>query len=202
MEIVTNPMSLEFHKMQMPWKEILDKCISMNYRSHSTNSCGFHTHVNRLSLGDSIEKQDEVISRILYFFEKHFEELLIFSRRSLANLNRWAARYGFKDNPSEIMDQAKKTYNGRYTCVNLMNNATIEFRIFRGTLRLNSLLAAVELVDEICSQALTMSDEDIQCQSWQSFVMNIDKKKKQELIEYLKIRQLYVNEKIESDEDL
>ena len=64
-------------------------------------------------------------------------------------MNRWAARYGFEKTGKEILDKAKKGNNGRYAAVNLMNYATIEFRLFRGTLKYNTLIAAIELVNEI-----------------------------------------------------
>ena len=69
--------------------------------------------------------------------------MLKFSRRSQDQLNRWAARYGYKDRPEEILKAAKKGEYGRYACVNIMNRDTIEFRIFRGTLKYNTLAAAL-----------------------------------------------------------
>lgn len=72
-----------------------------------------------------------MIARILYFFEKNWEELLKFSRRTQHQLDQWAARYGYKDQPKELLDHAKKSaHAGRYTSVNLTNKNTIEFRIY------------------------------------------------------------------------
>ena len=89
--------------------------------------------MNRDAFGNTEEAQDAVIARILYFFEKNWEELLKFSRRTPRQLDRWATRYGYKDQPKELLDHAKKGYHGgRYTSVNLTNTDTIEFRIFRG----------------------------------------------------------------------
>ncbi len=138
MELVTHPMSLDYHK-NFCWNEIMKKAIYLGYRSHQTSTCGLHIHVNRSSFGDSCEEQDEVISRILYFVENHWNELLKFSRRSEYAMNRWASRYGYENYARAILDKAKKRNNGRYAAVNLMNYATIEFRVFRGTLKLNTL---------------------------------------------------------------
>jgi len=91
LEIVTHPMSLEYHK-QFCWQEIMSKAISMGYRSHQTSTCGLHVHINRSCLGDTQEEQDHVISHILYFVEKNWNELLKFSRRSEYSMNRWASR--------------------------------------------------------------------------------------------------------------
>ncbi len=58
-------------------------------------------------------------------------------------LERWAARYGMKENPKDILKHAKSSCGSRYTCVNLTNHDTIEFRIFRGTLNYTTLFPLV-----------------------------------------------------------
>ena len=199
MEIISHPMSLEYHKNNMNWENIMKKAISLGYRSHQTNTCGLHIHVNRDNFGDSREEQDEVISRILYFVETHWNEMLKFSRRSEYSMNRWAARYGFEKTGREILDKAKKGSYGRYTAVNLCNYSTIEFRMFRGTLKYNTLIAALELVNAICDIAVGTSDEGLQKLSWSEFVANITDT---ELIQYLKERKLYINEEIEIQEEM
>ncbi|MBR6670396.1 MAG: zinc-binding protein, partial [Ruminococcus sp.] len=198
MEIVSHPMSLDYHKNYC-WSEIMKKAISLGYRSHQTSTCGLHIHVNRDSFGDSRDEQDEVISRILYFVETHWNEMLKFSRRSEYSMNRWAARYGYENSPKAIMDKAKKGNFGRYAAVNLCNYSTIEFRLFRGTLKLNTFIATLQLVNEICNVAVSLSDEGLQKLSWSEFVSNI---RDAELIQYLKERKLYVNEEIEIQEEM
>lgn len=197
MEIVTHPMTLEFHK-DFCWNEIMKKAVYLGYRSHQTSTCGLHVHVNKDSLADDCEEQDEVISRILYFVEHHWNEMLKFSRRSEYAMNRWAARYGYENSPKAIMDKAKKNY-GRYVAVNLCNYHTIEFRLFRGTLKYNTLIATLELVNKICELAVLMDDEEIAKLSWSEFVAGITEP---ELIQYLKERSLYINEKVEETEEL
>ena len=93
-ELVTHPMTLEYHTKKMPWARILQEAVSLGYTSHQAGTCGLHVHVNRNAFGNTEEAQDAVIARILYFFEKHWEELLKFSRRTPRQLERWAARYG------------------------------------------------------------------------------------------------------------
>ena len=198
MELVSHPMSLEYHK-NYQWEEIMKKAISLGYRSHQTSTCGLHIHVNRDCFGEDRDTQDEVISRILYFVEHHWNEMLKFSRRSEYSMNRWAARYGFEKTGREILDKAKKGNNGRYAAVNLMNWATIEFRLFRGTLKYNTLIAALELVNAICDLAINLTDEGMSKMSWSEFV---DTLHEPELIQYLKERKLYINEDIANEEDM
>ena len=192
MELVSHPMSLAYHK-GFCWNEIMHTAKLQGYRSHNTSTCGLHIHVNRNCLGNNADEQDEVISRILFFVEKNWNELLKFSRRSEYNMNRWAARYGFEKTGREILSKAKKGNNGRYAAVNLCNYATIEFRMFRGTLKYNTFIATLELVNLIVDTALNYSETELQKLSWSEFVEGITEA---ELITYLKERSLYINEKV------
>lgn len=199
-ELVTHPMTLDYHTEEMPWRGILAKAKELGYLSHQARTCGLHIHVNRTAFGANTTKQDACIARILYFFEKHWEELLKFSRRTQRQLERWAARYGYKEHPMEILDKAKSAYGDcRYTCVNLTNATTVEFRIFRGTLKLNTLIATLQLVDRICDAAINLSDEEIKELSWTTFVAGC---LQPELVQYLKERQLYINEPVETEVEI
>lgn len=199
-EVVTHPMTLDYHLNKMPWKEVLSELRSMSYCSHNAGSCGLHIHVNRSTFGETTKKQEECIGRVLYLFEKFWSELLKFSRRSYSQLERWAARYVYKDNPKEMLDHAKKgSSNGRYSCINLQNYYTIEFRIFRGTLKYNTLIATLQLVNRVCSVAFSFSDEEIQALSWSEFVSYCTEP---ELVQYLKERRIYINEPVECEEEI
>ena len=194
-ELVTHPMTLAYHQEKMPWAEILHQLQHMGYRSHQTNTCGLHVHVNRSAFGETPEEQETVIARILYFVEMHWDYLLRFSRRTEEQLERWAARYGLKDTPKEVLDNAKGGW-GRYTCINLCNRHTIEFRIFRGTLKYNTLIATLQMVSRICNVALSMSDEEIRELTWAGFVARCHEP---ELISYLKERHICTVQSAESE---
>ena len=105
------------------------------------------------------------------------------------------------DTVVKILEHAKKGCNGRYSCINLQNWNTVEFRMFRGTLKVNTIIATLELVDLICQYALTFDDEEIAKVSWTEFVEGIDEEFYPELIIYLKERRLYINEPIETIEE-
>ena len=198
-ELVTHPMSLHYHLNEMPWKDVLQEAISLHYLSHSAGTCGLHIHVSRNAFGYSSEEQDSCIARILWFFEKHWNELLRFSRRTQRQLDRWARRYGYKDHPGEMLEHVKKGYGDRYTCVNLVNTYTIEFRMFRGTLKYNTLIATLQLVNRICDVAISYSDEDLRNLSWSEFVSEVTEP---ELIRYLKERRLYINESVTMEAEI
>lgn len=124
------------------------------------------------------------------------------SRRTKRQLEKWASRYGRKDNPKEVLDSAKTSCAGRYACVNLTNYSTIEFRIFRGTLKYNTLIATLELVAELCSVAISCSDEEMSELTWTEFVARLSPQRHPELIQYLKERRLYVNEPLSAAEEV
>ena len=190
MEIVSHPMTLDYHINKMPWKEILNKAVNLGYLSHNTNTAGLHVHVNKSFFGDSVDEQDEKISRVLFFIENNWDKIVSFSRRTEENIKRWAYKYNIKSNPKDILDKAKKNYS-RYVCVNISNTHTIEFRVFRGTLKYNTLIATLQFVNEVCNVAFSMSDDEIYHLTWNKFVKQLNENEVPELITYLKERNLY-----------
>lgn len=198
-EIVSHPMTLNYHMEKMDWESVLHEAIILGYRSHQTSTCGLHVHVNRNAFGDNQKEQEEVISKILFFVEKHWNELFTFSRRSSCNMSRWSTRFGFEKTGKQILEKAKHGGNGRYVAVNLNNYHTIEFRLFRGTLKYNTFIATLQMVNRICDVALSMSEEEIDDLSWSEFVSSVTES---ELVQYLKERRLYVNEVVVESEEM
>ena len=87
--------------------------VELGYLSHRTAICGLHVYISRSAFGLDEATQDRAIARVLYFFEKHWEELLKFSRCTPRPLRLYGAAL-------RILDYAKKgDHGGRYTCVNL-----------------------------------------------------------------------------------
>lgn len=193
MELVSHPATFDFHLNRFPWAAIMEKAKSMGYVSHQSGTCGLHFHINRSSLGATQEEQDACIARILYLHEAFWNELLKFSRRTKKQYEQWCTRYGLREHPKEILKHAKGYGCCRYTAVNLCNSDTVEFRIFRGTLRYSSFTAALALVDRICDVACCLSDEQVKNLSWSSFVAGCTQP---QLIAYLKEKRLYINEPV------
>ena len=200
--MVSHPMTLDYHTNNMNWKAVFEKAVEMGYRSHNTSTCGLHIHCSRSAFGETYEEQEQGIGRVVFFVEKHWNELARFSRRTTDNLNRWAARYAtISSTTEETYKKAKAKCAQRYVSINLLNAVSVEIRIFRGTLRYSSFLATLQLVDEICKCAINMTDWELENMSWSDFVSRI-LPKKAELIEYLKEKRLYVNElQTEGDEN-
>ena len=195
-EIVSHPMTLAYHTKEMNWGEIFDKAIALGYRSHQTGTAGLHTHINRSAFGT-----EENISKLVYLVEKYWNELVILSRRTEANIERWASRYGISTTAKETYELAKKNRLGRYVAVNLENENTIEFRLWRGTLCYKTFIATLQLVYELCRFAIMMTDKELEKMPWSQFVLNLDPNKK-ELIDYIKAKRLYVNEITNESEEM
>lgn len=75
-EIVSHPMTLDYHMNNMYWADVLHEAVRLGYKSHMTSTCGLHIHVNRSAFGDNEYEQENVIARILYFLEKHWSKCL------------------------------------------------------------------------------------------------------------------------------
>ena len=71
--------------------------------------------------------------------------------------------------------------------------------MFRGTLKLNTFLATLQLVDRICDVAVNLSDAELKNLSWTTFAAGCNRP---ELVQYLKERRLYVNDPLDSDEEV
>ncbi len=201
-ELVSHPMTLEHHLTEVDWEGMFKRAIEMGYRSHQTETCGYHIHVGRSAFGKTYEEQEQAIGRIVFFVERHWTELVKISRRNVDNLNHWCARFAtISSTTEETYQKAKNKRVGRYVAVNLENYNTIELRLFRGTLRYQTFIATLQLTDEICYWAINLSDREMEDMSWSDFVSKIPPEKV-ELIEYLKSKRLYVNEIVTGSEDM
>ena len=74
--------------------------------------------------------------------------------------------------------------------------------MFRGTLKYNTLIATLQMVDFLCDVALSLSDDEIKALTWSKFVSMISERTMPELIQYLKERRLYVNEPVAAESEV
>lgn len=181
-ELVTHPCSLRYHMNNLRWKYVVQTCVKNGYRSHDSTgaTCGLHIHVGRQQLGADGNERDENVRKIIVLVERYWNKLVPFTRRDRSRLNQWAPRprqchTWYADNlPGDVtraqanrwIDVGDDSHDDRYTAVNITNGATIEFRIFRGTLKRDTLIASIQLVDNICEYAMTHSWDEIQSSTW------------------------------------
>lgn len=191
-EIVSHPCDLDYHINTMKWREILQKCVDMGYTSHNAQTCGLHIHISKNALGNTSIQQDKTISNILYFTEHFYDKLLKFSRRNIEQLERWAKRYGLEsdEKPLDLLDKAKKC-RYRYQMVNLTPCYTIEFRLFRGTLKYNTFIATLQFVKLICDMCKNLSNNEIVLLKWENVIFEVEQGNYTELKQYLIERGIY-----------
>lgn len=155
-EIISNPYDIDYYHENGKHliKCMLEELRTNNYKSHDTTTCGLHVHVGRHGLGTNYGERDNTIMQIGFVIEYFKEELTKFSRRKDTNINRWAkfttSDYKKEELTLDIINKLCRENRSRYSALNLQNDATIEFRIFRGTLKQESFLATLELVHNIC----------------------------------------------------
>jgi len=175
-EVVSHAADYEYHLTVLPWKEILDCLREAGYRSHDPGTCGLHVHVSREAFGSDHETQLDRIHRLLYVVEKFWPYWLKFSRRTETSMQHWAARYLGEDEqldhvPKEaLLDRA--IYGSKYHAVNLQKPRTVEIRMFRGTLKLSTLRATLQLVHYLVGLA-TNDNIDVEKLTWEEIANDL-----------------------------
>lgn len=173
-EFITQPCTLSYHLDQLPaiadWTRYL---VRHGYDSHNSGRCGFHVHLDKKYFG---KKLDSATAKLLFIFERHWDNLLRFSRRN-ANQVRWCKPHDNNDcmetayNPETGMYEqrwcvpgkkltsimkAPKDYDKRYRAVNLQPSSTIEIRLWRGSLNMETIEATLKFtarLAELCKKA-------------------------------------------------
>jgi len=198
-EIVTHPCTLEYHMKELNWERLAEIAIDNGYTSHDAGTCGLHVHISREAFGKYRDVQDDNIEKLLMLIEKHWDKFRIFARRTEGQLQEWARSYLQEQNEyrrpnrehfctKELLEQAKES--GRYYAVNLRNRKTVELRLFRGTLKVNTIKATIQMCNMLVELTLHNSLEKLMKASWDRIVNAIYYKDCKELNQYLVEREL------------
>jgi hypothetical protein len=126
-ELVTAPLGLDDQRNL--WRTALSPANLKGLSSHNTTTCGLHVHISRAKLSQL------QIAKIVFFVN---------NPANYGFIKTIARRYGSHYCQAKNIPLAKGHLNedgDRYQLVNLCNRNTIEFRLFKGTLKLVSLLA-------------------------------------------------------------
>ena len=193
-EIVSHPCTLEYHLKDLGWDDICDIALNNNFKSHEARTCGLHVHVGRRQLGETIVERNDNIAKIVILVDRHWNNIVGFTRRTESQLSRWAERPEIIDRIANFSDRyiGRKVTNmldvrGRYQAVNTQNRNTIEFRIYNGTLKASTLYATLQFTSNICKYAITHSFDDCFASQWKDVA---EYETYPELAEYLVSRNL------------
>lgn len=167
-EFDTMPCSLEFHKNRMNYHEMFEYLDKEGYKGHDCETAGLHIHANRSYLGKSRISQELVISKILYILEKFNDEICVIARRN--NDYSQFAGEGSKEN-SLVELYGKYKDKGKRAALNLQHKDTIEFRMFKSTLKYETFILTLEFVKDIIDYAKSVDIEEIELAKW-SDLMN------------------------------
>lgn len=208
-EIVSHPGTLAHHMYVMHWRQIQRTCEKAGFRSHDAANSGLHVHVGRAQLGSTDAERDDVTRKVQVLFALYTAELTRFSRRRRSCLEQWAPINGLGVTPDDIRHERsgsrlaawafthapayRSNHNDRYTAVNVTNSATVEIRIFRGTLKRDTLIAAIQLVSNVFEYAMAHDWADIPASTWADVAAY---KPYKELVNYMIARSLLTAEDV------
>jgi len=147
-EIVSHPHTLEAHKNEIKWS-VLDELRSSGFRSWNTDTCGIHVHVSRTAFGNGEHSSRRRRTLTAQAHELRFMKLVYDNQRQAERLaGRSSGRWASFSDKGQLVQKVKHGYqnNDRYSAINTENAETLEVRIFKGSLKKERVLSALEFV--------------------------------------------------------
>ena len=194
-ELDTMPCSLEYHKSKMNYKEMFKYLDEQGYKGHDCNTAGLHIHANRDYLGKTKLQQELVISKILYIIEKFNDNICIIARRN-NDYSKFVGDRAKEDTALILFDKYKR--EGKKAALNLEHKDTIEFRMFKSTLKYETFILTLEFVKDIIDFAKSVSIEEIEDMNWNNLMQTFSKDLRQYYIDrYNKVFEKMINEDLD-----
>lgn len=154
-EFESQPLSFgqwEHYKDVLDWVGHLPKTC----RSHDTQTCGLHIHVNR----DGFDRPSD-IKKINYFLQSN--------RSKFEKLGRREWRGYYNSNPNWYSNTSSRKYHA----LNLSRDDTIEFRFPKGTLYVPTIRATIALINAVCEIVPTFTKAQLENEPdwcWEQFL--------------------------------
>jgi hypothetical protein len=142
-EMVTAYTGLDVHKAQLQYF----KNKTAGLTSHNTSTCGLHVHVCKSSMTTL-----HAAKMVLFINDPANIDLVkCIARRTDASYskikNKKDDKHWLKDSVHSSKDkdeQIRRMNSDRYEALNFKNDRTIEFRLFKGTLKYETMIACLE----------------------------------------------------------
>lgn len=142
-EIVSHPHTLDELQQKFDWT-VLKGLSKQGFRSWNTNTCGLHVHVSRTAFGEVLNRSDINKTQA---HELRFIKLIYDNQRQIERLAGRSSSYARFGDKGKLARRVKYGHqDDRYEAVNSQNERTLEVRVFRGSLKPERVLSAVELV--------------------------------------------------------
>jgi hypothetical protein len=187
-EIVFHPRNFGSWQ-EFDFQKVLDLVVDNGGKSFKTESCGLHIHRSNRDLS-TITK-----IKLILFFGSCSEKIQVLAQRK----TMYASFSSFRDIPDKDICYKVVKKGGhnrrRDQAINFLNRDTIEFRIFKGTLRLSTIMAYLAFchyVVEFCKGTLLYEFIDT-ASLWSKFLETVKGQKAEaasNLCEYLKNKNL------------
>lgn len=194
-EIDTMPCSLEYHRNKMNYKEMFKYLDEQGYKGHDCATAGLHIHANRDYLGKTKMQQDLVISKILYIIEKFNDNICVIGRRN-TDYSQFVGDRCKADTAINLFVKYDNT--GKRAALNLQHKDTIEFRMFKSTLKYETFLLTLEFVKDIIDFAKSINIEEIEKITWNDLMKTFSKELQQYYVDrYNNMLKKQLNEDID-----
>ena len=171
-ECITQPMS-KLYWDNVDFESWMKDLVDAGARSHDTDTCGLHVHLSRTWLGtDDWDEQAILVGRMRQFLADNISLVQRYARRTSERWCAYTKSYDKDTIPStkeeRLSKHKEKGKDGdRYQSINNKNSNTIEFRIFKGTLKPNTYRAAVEFCLRVVDYVRN-SEENTE--TWEEFI--------------------------------
>ena len=148
-EIVTHPHTLTAYQRDFNWSA-LNSLAEMGTRSWDNDNCGLHVHVSRKTFGISKsnpqprnykERTPHMVRFAKFFYDNEHMITQLAGRES--------EDYASFSEKGNMLNKFKHGSDTRFQVVNNQPNVTLEVRIFKGSLRKERVLSAIELVHAV-----------------------------------------------------
>jgi hypothetical protein len=148
-EIVTHPMTLDWAMMNFPWN-VLSELSDRGMNAWNDSRCGLHIHISRTAF----RSQTHLAKFLLFIYRNENDMVKFTGRRShYADFSIYE-RHNFVNN-------AKGSRVGeRHVAVNCRNDATVELRVFRPSLKATTVQAYIQFCDALVTYTNHITTQD------------------------------------------
>ncbi len=174
-EMVTGPFALEVH--QKEWPKMAATAIDAGARSWKHSTTGLHVHLSRafftpLVLGKLLVFLNSTKTRphLVRLAGRESPDYAAMKKKELYDVFRYRMDWD-EGRRCEVHGSRRSTRceggGARYEVLNLLNDATVEIRLFKGTLNVQHILANIEFAHAAAHWTTECSIQE--CEDWGVF---------------------------------
>ena len=159
-ELVTHPHTLTAYEQATDLWNYIEGCRTKGARSWDTDTCGLHVHVSRTAF-----KSGAHTHRFLSLIYRNPREMMKLAGRKNSRFARFDDVYKPDEWGIPQFNLRDKVHGGRaserYSAVNTNNDYTLELRFFRGNMKREGIMSALELCHASVEYTRNMSVPDV-----------------------------------------